>query len=605
MGKNSGFQVPTNLFETTVPEGTDDGVLVTDVDLAGVTDLASAEQAVTDEATTLADVEDPTDEQLDRLDALVALADRIREEGATRTQASDERRERARKAKERLAGPTGEGEGGDEPAEEPAGEETPEGDETPAEETPAEEPAEETPAEESIAASGKRGGRTPGRRAPSLIRGRSNGGRTPARRDPQPADRGRSDSSLVITAAAGVRNVEAGSELSDMDAMVEAFMVRAGSHPAGNLPDQYHRHPVANISRGDASFAGLIDTEFDNDLALLDAAADEKRLVGKNGQGGSLAAAGGWCAPSETLYDFVALETNDGLYDMPEVGVKRGGLNLTMGPDFGAIYADSGFTQTEAQAIAGDTKNCYSVPCPDFDETRLDAIGLCIKNGFLTNTAYPELVRRVLSGALVAHEHKKSIKAVNAVASELGTAVTLADSGSTARNILTGLELAAEGQRNLYRMGVNTTMEVVLPHWTRAAIRDDLQSRLRQVDPVTDAQLDAHFAARMLRVQFIYGFGDAHVVAAEGSNTLVIAFPATFPALIYPAGTFIKGVADVINLDTVYDSTDLEVNVYTAAFIEEAMLVARRAPGGGRLTIPTNQSGRVGLATLPVWATQA
>ena len=65
-----------------------------------------------------------------------------------------------------------------------------------------------------------------------------------------------------------------------------------------------------------------------------------------------------------------------------------------------SIYAACGFFQTEAEAIAGDCKDCCSVDCPPFDEVRLDAIGLCVKSPLLTEAAYPELVQRFLEGAL-------------------------------------------------------------------------------------------------------------------------------------------------------------------------------------------------------------
>lgn len=588
----STFQIPEDL---SITEGT--GTQVNDVDLSQVTDLAAAEQAVVEAATGLADVEDPSDEQLDRLDALVALTERIREEGASREGEAQARRDRAAAARERLAGPASEGGDAEEetPAEEESTEDAPaeEGETSEGDDAPAEEEAPETQA---VAASGRK-------RAPSLIRNR---GVTRTQPQPQRTE----DSSAgraVITASAGVRGFEAGSTLDGMDQVVEAFQARAASHPQGHAPGVYNRNPVVAISRGVESFDGLVDTapEYrDDPLALMDHAADEKRLSSNKGAG-SLAAAGGWCAPSETLYDLVSLESNDGMFDQPEVRVNRGGVNLTTGPDFSSIYAGVGFAQTEAQAIAGTTKTCYEVECPDFEETRLDAVGICIKSPLLTNAAYPELTRRVISGAMVAHEHKKSLRALSATLSELGAADTLGDAGSTARNVLTGLELAAEGQRAKFHMARNTTMEVVLPNYVRPMLRDDLQSRLRQADPVTDAQLDAHFAARKLRVQFIYGYSDTQVVTPPSGANLLIVMPATITAAMYPAGTFVRGVADVINLDTVYDSTDLQSNVYTAAFIEEGMLVARRAPGGGRLIIPTNQGGRVGPADLPAWAEAA
>lgn len=550
--------------------------------LTDITDLAAAEAEALEAADAIASLDDPTDEQLNELDAIVEHVEAVRVEGQRRESEVQERRDRAQAARDRLAAPAD----SETPAEEETpdeGDETPEGDETADEgtETPEAVVVEvETP--EAVAASAKR--------APSLIR------RQRQPENPRPAEQ---SSGVTITASAGIRDVEPGSKLNDLDAVVEAFMSRARSHPSAFAPDIYNRHSVATFSRND--FGGL-DTGNkayrDDHQALLDAAADETRLTDAKGQKG-LAAAGGWCAPSETLYDIVSLESADGLYDMPEVGVKRGGIKNTTGPDFSDIYAGVGFAQTEAEAIAGTTKNCYEVDCPDFQETRLDAVGLCVKSGLLTASGYPELVRRVLAGAFVAHQHKMSIRALNSVATQLGTAVVVPDSGSVARSTLTTLELAAEGQRNLYRMPRNMTMEVVLPNWARVALRADLQDRLRSVEPVTDAQLDAHFAARKLRVQFVYGFGDTRIITVPGGGTLLTDFPDTMPALMYPAGTFVKGVADVISLDTVYDSTDLQVNVYTAAFFEEGMLVARRAPGGGRLTIPVNVSGRVGPADLP------
>lgn len=88
----------------------------------------------------------------------------------------------------------------------------------------------------------------------------------------------------------------------------------------------------------------------DNDAdAAIAFAVDQSRLPG-----GSLVAAGGWCAPSETLYDLCELESRDGLLSLPEVNVRRGGIRYTMGPDWVDIFANTGFSFTEAQDIAGN-----------------------------------------------------------------------------------------------------------------------------------------------------------------------------------------------------------------------------------------------------------
>jgi len=77
-----------------------------------------------------------------------------------------------------------------------------------------------------------------------------------------------------------------------------------------------------------------------------------------------------------------------------------------------------------------------------------------------------------------------------------------------------------------------------------------------------------------------------------------VAYPTTFQALIYPAGTFIKGTSDVINLNAVYDAASLATNVYTALFFEEGVLVAKMCYESALVTLPICNAGRTGTANL-------
>src|SRR5699024_11631191 len=112
----------------------------------------------------------------------------------------------------------------------------------------------------------------------------------------------------------------------------------------------------------------------------------------------SLVASGGWCAPSEVIYDLLELESRDGIFSLPEVGITRGGITRTLGPDFADIYnAISGFHYTEQEDIDGNydgegggSKPCYKVECPDFEEFRLEVDGLCITAGLLQQRGYPD-----------------------------------------------------------------------------------------------------------------------------------------------------------------------------------------------------------------------
>jgi hypothetical protein len=75
-------------------------------------------------------------------------------------------------------------------------------------------------------------------------------------------------------------------------------------------------------------------------------------------------------------------------------------------------------------------------------------------------------------------------------------------------------------------------------------------------------------------------------------------WPATFHALMYPAGSWIKGTADVINLNAVYDAAELSTNTYTALFFEQGILVAKQCYDSIAATIPVCTAGRTGINDL-------
>ena len=324
----------------------------------------------------------------------------------------------------------------------------------------------------------------------------------------------------------------------------------------------------------------------------------------KNLPGGSLVAAGGWCAPSETVYDLIEDESRDGLISLPEINVTRGGIKFTKGPKFADLYAAPSFNFTEEEAKAGKylpdaanqgankvgAKPVYNVPCTEFEEVRLSAAGIHIQANLLQQRGYPELVARTIRGALVAHEHKMSERIIASMERQ-STAVSM-DSGQigAAAPILTAIELQVEHYRYAQRLSRSTTLEAVFPYWVHGAIRTDL-SRREGVDliDINDARIDAWFKARGVNPQFVYDWqaltGDASAFKAWGSS---------LKFLLYSAGTFVKGGQDVITLDTVYDSVLLGQNDYTALFTEEGYLVAKRGHDARVVTVPLNPNGGTG-----------
>jgi hypothetical protein len=560
---------------------TSDNGMEIPADLTGYTrdDLAALVENAREESQTIRDTDaaDMTDAQVDRLEALADLVTRVHNQEVANREAAAERAERAERAQAALdadpeAAPDPDAADPDEvdPADVPADEPADDPDADPAE-TPADEP-------QAVAAGGRR---------TSAVRRM-----TPARRvTPQRQARRQGQSrgfSLVASAEVGGR-FAAGQTLSDMGEVAEAFISRSRAFPQGSQRQKNLRmqHSVATIQRDFGVLDGLHDDPeqggYADVMALLAAAANERRLPGE-----SLVAAGGWCAPSEILYGLTSDETLDGIINLPEVGISRGGVQFTPGPDFSDIYTTAGFHQTEAQAIAGTTKACVEVDCPDFTEVRLDAVGLCVKAPLLTNAAYPELVRRWIDGTTVANQHKVAATLLTAIAAALSASASLTLTGTPfGWGLLSTVEFCIEKERTTRRLSESESLEVVLPRWARAALRADLANRAAVgADSVTNAQLMQHFADRGAAVQYVLNWQDLSPTAT--------AYPATVTGLVYPAGTFVKGTASVISLDTVYDTADLQTNVYTAAFVEDGVLLAKMKNGGQKFTVPVNPNGMMG-----------
>mgnify|MGYP001740657067 CR=1 FL=1 len=366
------------------------------------------------------------------------------------------------------------------------------------------------------------------------------------------------------------------------------------AHRGGrNLREQ---HGLAVIRRNFASDVTVSTADPEATERAIRNAVSEKNLPG-----GSLVAAGGWCAPSETVYDLLETESSDGLISLPEIHVARGGINFTKGPKFSDLFGKVGFNYTEAEDKAGKyaptsdsdptlkegPKPVYRVPCAGFEEVRLNAAGVIVQAGLLQQRGFPELVARTIRGVLNAHAHKMSERYIDSLVKG-STAVSMpaAQVGATAP-ILTAIDLQAEHYKYVGRLSRGTSLEVVLPYWVRGLIRSDLARRLG-VDllDVSDSRMDGWFRARGINVQYVY---DWQALTGDGSGFTKWGSEVKF--LMYSAGTFVKGTSDILTLDTVYDSTLLGKNDYTALFTEEGWLVAKMGHDSRVVTVPVEPTG--------------
>lgn len=412
---------------------------------------------------------------------------------------------------------------------------------------------------------------------------------------------------LAVTASVDIPGVASGEGITDLTSLAAVAQRKAKSMP---------------ISSGNPNYAlvASIRNEFDHtvdDRTSLGQIGDLLSHLTSKDKQEALVAAGGWCAPSEIRYDFFNIACTSGLVDLPTFGVTRGGIRFPVSPSLADVFdgAFGGFSTTlsvtsnpwiwtedsDIAAVTGSpTKPCIRVPCPDFDEERLECFGICLTAGNLTDDAYPEATQNMLRLLQSAHDHAMNGRFISRMV-ELSSAVV--NTGSYAvsgmpvyQQVYGGIALAATDYRARYGMCDDDILEVVAPYWVRSEIRADLAWR-NGVDPeqMPDSEIDAHFNVINVRVQWV---NDWQVRGATqfGHSTAMTSWPTSADIMVYAAGTFVRGSGLTLNLGVVRDSVLNETNDHTAAWSEECHLIARVGHESRQYRINFAVNGRTGAA---------
>lgn len=337
----------------------------------------------------------------------------------------------------------------------------------------------------------------------------------------------------------------------------------------------------------------------------LTRAADQRRL-----NGGDLVASGGWCAPSETVYDITDIACPDMLWDAPEVQLNRGGLRFFRTPtlDVAALT----WTWTEAQDIAaatqpaGPEKPCFVIPCPAPIDVRAEAVGVCLSVGILTQRFFPEMVDWYVRNAMVAHEIRVKTEMYTQARNSAATvAVTMpaATTFATFSSVYNAVALQAADMIERHNLCDSTELEVTFPFWMRNMMLADIARRDGK-DPLTvsDSDIQAAFTGLGVRVQWARGL-TPDVPTNIGGPTPATAWPADVEFLIYPAGNFQIGRGPEVNLGVIIDSVTVQTND-EKIFSEEAVVLIDRMGLARRVTVTVCADGSVGarsdVAVCPV-----
>lgn len=408
---------------------------------------------------------------------------------------------------------------------------------------------------------------------------------------------------LAITASVDIPGVEHGGKLATFDSVVDVVSRKAKSMPVTRGNPNYQT--VASIRN---EFSHTVDDR------TTPSQVEElfRFLTRRDGGAEALVAAGGWCAPSEIRYDFFNIACSSGMIDLPTFGVTRGGVQFPVSPSLADAVDSVAFAPfaeelsvtsvpwlwTEADDIAAATgspvKPCVRVPCPDFDEARLDVYGICLTAGNLANDAYPEATQNMIRLLMAAHDHAVNANLIaqmltlsTAAISITGGAVT----DSAAPRIFNAAGLAAVDTRERFGMCIDDVLEVVIPQWVREVIRGDLAWKAGvEMLAVSDGEIDSYFLARNVRPQWVDDW-QVRGSGQFGHSTAMTAWPTTVDFLMYPAGTFLHGNGMSLDLGVVRDSVLNETNDHTAAWSEEAHLIARVGHESRRYRVGFNVNG--------------
>ncbi|QQV92906.1 major capsid hexamer protein [Mycobacterium phage Mudslide] len=381
--------------------------------------------------------------------------------------------------------------------------------------------------------------------------------------------------------------------------------IRPGSRSVrGNRPDKY---------MDGQSFSAQVVSALTRDVEVVDdphalVAAINKAtslVKGERVTAQSLTAAGGWCAPSEQLYDFCDVPDATDLLSLPEITINRGGIRWPREPDLSGIFEDFEWFFTEPELEATDpvtgaptaVKQCVEIPCPeDFDEIRLNAVGWCVEAGILQEQGWPELIEWFMRSLTQEHLRALSRRSILNIVAGSGAAKVIPPAsvlGSVA-SVLNSLALVATNIRLKRGLSRTATIEGIAPSWFFEVLRADLAFREgTDTFAVTDAQILGWLTARNIALQFV---GDWQTRAAGLPGHMdTLKWPTTVDIVMYPAGTWFRSMSNVIELGVMYPKEQLQVNRFTRMFTEDAIAVGKRCGESALVRVPLDVNGAVGI----------
>jgi len=479
-----------------------------------------------------------------------------------------------------------------EPASEPAPEEqpaepAPEGEPAPEEEQP---PAEGEPAPETASATTEQENNS--------VDIEVTASDVPAENAPSAAPAERPN---VILAGGDIPGYTAGSELTDLDGVAEAFAAKVNSI-RGIAGDGEHILVASIRNRNEPTEDQTLSSSdtIGNARKVRQLISDPANLTRE-----ALVAAG-WCAPKVPIYDVPTIGTTDRpvASSIPTFNADRGGIIFTRppsimrptavnprgvsvwtpgDPDEAAVTGTDMALAAVTGGVAPDDldpalKPFFDVECGVNGEAELVALtmGLCFSN--LHQRAYPEWIRANTDFALVQQARMAEewilgiMKGASTSVGAAGTTVL-----GTSRDTLKAIRIAAQEFRWNNRLSQTTPLTFIAPNWVRDAMAADLTFQAPGDDALNTSasEVDGWFSD--FNVDAVWSLDG---LTPGGGFAAKNAYPVTFDFILYATGAFLRLDGGSLDLGVVRTKEDIQTNRY-CTFTETFEALAYIGPGTG------------------------
>lgn len=362
---------------------------------------------------------------------------------------------------------------------------------------------------------------------------------------------------VAITAGADIPGVTAGSDLSNMSDVADAFAKRL--------------HGLRRVNGGDGEqhIIASFSTQYPEAFQLGTDAEANMNKINEAVTPAALTASGSYQSPFSTRYEIFGIGSNvrpvrDSL---PSFQADRGGIRYIVPPVLSSYDNAVGVWTTALDtayvtnsATSSATKANLVVTAASETTAVADAITLQMQFGNLATRAYPELIARHNELGLIQHAREAEQNTLSAISTG-STAVTSTSVLGVAVDFLLQVGRAASGYRTRHRMDDLAPLRLIAPSWVKAAIRADfgLEMPGDGARAVTDGDIEALLRARGINVT--WQIDDTTFGAAQTSGAMN-EFSDTFVWYLFAEGTFLFLDGGTLDIGVIRDSTLVGTNDY-------------------------------------------